>query len=116
MVLGPGVQRNPALEAAGRLFDGLLFLGLHEVDDRRVGVHDDRIAGQLAAITADLPENLVGDGGARLNLSRAVAVEARLVHHAAEALPRSLPRHLDQAELADSIQRRLGLVLREALL
>src|SRR5690606_26448535 len=46
----------------------------------------------------------------------AVAVEARFVHRAAQALARPLARHLDEAELADAVDRRLGLVLGEALL
>src|SRR5690606_7011403 len=91
-----------------------LFAG-HQVHDRRVRVHDDRVAGQVVPFTPDLPQDLVRDRGARLNLPRAVAVEAGLVHHPREALARPLARHLDQPKLADPVDRGLRLVLGEAL-
>src|ERR1700733_12569449 len=107
MVFGPWVQGDAPLETARRLVDGLLFLGLHEVDDRWRGVHHDGISRQGGAGAPDLPQELVRDGGPRLNLAGAVAIEARLVQHAAEAFARALPRHFHEAELADAVQRRL---------
>src|SRR5688572_3252913 len=90
--------------------------GLEEIDDRGVSVHHHGITRQAVTLPADLPQDLVSDGRLRLNLPGAVAVETRLVQHAPEALPRPLARHLDQAELADAVERGLRLVLDQSRL
>src|SRR5262249_35913203 len=51
----------------------------------------------------------------RLELAGAVAIEARLMEQAPEALPRTLARHLDEAEIGDAVERRLRLVFLEEL-
>ena len=47
---------------------------------------------------AELPKDLERHGRSGLQLSGPVAVEARFVQNPAQALARSLARHLDQAE------------------
>jgi hypothetical protein len=69
-----------------------------------------------SGLAPDLPEDFVRDGRPGLDLTGAITIEAGLVQHAAQTLARSLAGHLDETELADAIQRRLRLVLRESLL
>src|SRR4029078_8101077 len=82
VVLAPRVELDAAHVALFGLDHGRLFFALHQVDDGRVRVHDHRVAGQRVPLAPQLAQDLVGNRRARLNLTGAVAVEARLVHRA----------------------------------
>ena len=102
-------------EAVLRLLERAAVHGGEHVGDGGVRVDDDRVAREVFATTADLAKDLVRDGFLRLQVARAVAVETGLVQDATEALARALARHLDEAEIADAVQRGLGLVLLKEL-
>src|SRR5262249_29342943 len=93
----------------------LALFALHQLDHVRVRVHHDRVPGEARFFAADRAEDLVDDGALRADLSRAVAVVAGLVEEPPEALARALPRHFDEPELRDAIERRLRLVLLEQI-
>ena len=115
VVLLAGHELDAALVSALGLLHGRAFLVLHQVDDGGVRVDRHAVAAQHRPLALDLTQDLVRDRLLRLEVARAVAVEARLVHESTEALARSFARHLDEAEFADAVQRRLRLVLREEL-
>src|SRR5690606_39841754 len=81
-------QADAAHDARLGVLHRLALFTLQEVDHGRMGVHHDGVARQLVTLAPQLTQYLVGDGGARLNVPGAVAVEARLVHRARQALAR----------------------------
>src|SRR5437868_431686 len=66
-------------EAPLGLLHGFFLLAAHQVDDRRVRVHDDAVARQKGAVAPDLSQDFVNHCLLRLELTRAVAIETRLV-------------------------------------
>src|SRR5580704_6309864 len=87
-----------------------------KVGHRRMASHQNRVARQSFSATANLAEDFVSDRFLGLQVPRAVAVETWLVQKPAEALSRALSRHLDQAKLGDSVQRRFGFVALQQLI
>ena len=77
--------------------------------------HQHRIL-EVRRLAPDLPEGLVGHGDLRLEVTLAVAVAARLVHHPRGRLADPLPGHLDQPQLRDLEDVGLGLVAPQRLL
>ena len=105
---------------ADRLADELLELGdrgvlffENAVDDFRRREHEELLRLELAHGARDLAEDLVGDGLGGLLRAAAAARGTRLAELTFEALGRALARHLDEAERAHRVHRRLRVVARQ---
>src|SRR5437868_1657653 len=76
VVLAPGIELDAPHVATLCLRHRLALLAHHQVDHGRVRIHHHRVARQVLTLSPNLTQDLVRDSGARLNLPRAVAVEA----------------------------------------
>src|SRR3990172_2162248 len=104
------------LEFLFQRLNALPFLVIEHVGDNGINGHERLPLLGSRKGPAKLPKYLVADGAARLHVSAAVTVRARLAEDASQALPYALAGHLNEPERRDMGDRGLGLVADERFL
>jgi hypothetical protein len=89
------MDSDPDLVSSLEVLEEMALLVAQKIGHARVNLNHDPVPGQVSVIPFDLSKNFVADGLRGLEISFALAVEARLAENAGQAFLGSFSGHFD---------------------